>query len=136
MNGGAFTETVTVSPFPVGGVLGAGAPAAAENSEVLPAGSVAVAVTKGPAPAGIGRVTLNEALPAASVSTTPEKPRVPRKVFPSAAPNGSAGAAKNSMRKLVLGVLCSVPVMVTPTGDGTAEVSTGKFCRLFDPVSA
>ena len=42
--------------------------------------------------------------------------------------------AKNSTRKVVLGVLFSVQEIVVPV-PSTAEFSTGQFCRLFGPVS-
>src|SRR5438094_4260111 len=65
---------------------------ALENSEVLPAASVAVAVTNCPAVTA-GSVAITEALPAESVVTEV----VPRKVWPSPNPEGSAvGLEKNS----------------------------------------
>ena len=44
--------------------------------------------------------------------------------------------AKNSMRNCVLAVEFNVPVMVTCAPVVVAELSTGKFCRSFAPVSA
>ena len=78
----------------------------AENSEVLPAGSVAVAVTNWPPETEVGKVKLKLALQPPSVVTGME----PIKVFPSPLPEGShAGLAKNSSVKVVLAVLLSVP---------------------------
>ena len=58
----------------------------AENSEVLPAGSVAVAVTTSPAVVAVSSVVLMVALPEPSVLTEVE----PRKVRPSPLPDGVA----------------------------------------------
>src|SRR5437764_379678 len=70
---------------------------ALENSEVLPAASVAVAVTNCPAVTA-GSVAITDALPAESVVTEV----VPRKVWPSPKPEASAaGLEKNSMRSVV-----------------------------------
>jgi hypothetical protein len=56
-----------------------------ENSEVLPAASVAVAVTTRPSPSAAGTSRSNEALPAASVLTVV----VAKGVAPSPPPDGS-----------------------------------------------
>src|ERR1700752_979171 len=110
----------------------------AENSEVLPglggaAGLVAVAVidwpTEAEAPASVTlKVTLFP-----TVVTVAE----PRNVFPSPLPDVSHdGFAKKSNVNVVLAVLLSVPWMLTPPPDAPlADVKTGKFCRLFAPVS-
>src|SRR5687767_1242609 len=83
---------------------------ASENSDVLPAGLVAVAVNAWPAVVGRKPVA-NEALPAASVVTL----IAPMKVLPSPWPLASAdGLVKNSMEKFVFGVLFSVPATVVP----------------------
>src|SRR5262245_21060519 len=108
MTGGVFGATVTG--------------ATAENSEVLPAGSVAVALTTCPSATATGNVAVKLTSPLPSVVTVV----APRKVCPSPNPDGSATAlAKNSMRKTVLGVLLSVPVMVVLPAPVPAEVMTG-----------
>src|SRR4051794_30299209 len=97
----------------------------AENSDVLPAASVAVAVTTRPVATPTGKLTENAALPLPSVLTAVK----PRKVWPSPKPDGSAASlAKNSSRKpVVLGVLLNVPATVVLPPALTAEVITGKF---------
>src|SRR5689334_6840137 len=103
----------------------------AENSEVLPAGSVAVALMNWPAGVTTGAVNVKLARPALSVCARTE----PRKVRPWPKPEGSGvGFEKSWMVNVVLGVLSSVPstVVLVETFD-VAEVSTGKFCRLLGP---
>ena len=97
----------------------------AENSDVLLDASVAVAVT-----ISAGDVWRNGivALPAPSVVTDVD----PRKVCPSPFPDGSQAVfPKNWMTNDAFAVLFSVPT--TPPA---AAVNTGKFCRLFGPLSA
>src|SRR5947209_20562235 len=78
----------------------------AENSEVLFAASVAVAVTNEPIVRLTGKVVLMVALPPASVVTLD----APRKVWPSPLPDAShEGLEKNSTRKVVEAVELSVP---------------------------
>src|SRR6266542_1019018 len=77
----------------------------AENSDVLPAGSVAVAVMTWPA-VFTGNVTLKAALQEPSVVTVVE----PRNLCPSPYPEGSQeGLEKNSIEKVVVGRLSSPP---------------------------
>src|SRR5207248_2186351 len=72
------------------------------------------------------------ATPAGSVMTSSK----PTNVCPSPWPLGSAVTfVKNSMRKFLLAVLLSVPAIVVVPAVVTADVSTGKFCRLLGPVS-
>jgi hypothetical protein len=93
-----------------------------ENSDVLPLGSVAVAVTTPVAP--VGRVALRTALPEPSVVAVV----APRNVWPSPKKVASQAAlAKNSIRKIVLAVLLSEPVTVVLAPSEIAEVRTGKF---------
>src|SRR5437764_8674176 len=93
-----------------------------ENSDVLLAGSVAVAVMTWTTESGAGKLKL--ALQPASVVTVIE----PMKVCPSPLPEGSQEVlAKNWTVNIVLAVLLSVPW----TDVVEAEVNTGKFCRLF-----
>lgn len=83
----------------------------AENSLVLPAGSVAVALITLLVPLS-GSVAENEALPLASVVTFWN----PRNFWPSPNPIGSAAALeKNSMRNVVFAVELSVPETTLPT---------------------
>ena len=77
-----------------------------ENSDVLPAGSVAVAEMTWPTGTTVEELATKLAFPLASVVTETE----PRYVWPWPCPEGSAtGLANNSMRNVVLGVLCNVP---------------------------
>src|SRR5689334_24521632 len=96
-------------------------PAHCENSEVLPAGSVAVEVMSALSGAG------NESGPKlASPLTSVVTSVVPRKFWPSPYPVASHVAlAKNSRRKVVFGVLLSVPEIVAVPFDTTALVMTG-----------
>src|SRR5438105_2332756 len=101
-----------------------------ENSEVSLPGLVAVAVMNWPGVTEAGSVTLKVALPSAPVVAMVK----PRKVWPSPKPEGSqVGLPKNSMRKVVLAVLLSVPWIVALVPPAAAEVSIGKFCQLFGP---
>src|SRR5262245_1138216 len=80
-----------------------------ENSDVLPFGSVAVAVMKFPAPAGNVTALLNEMLPVPSVVTC----AVPRKRAPSPNPDAShAVLAKKSRSNVVEAALLRLPPMV------------------------
>src|SRR6476660_3289587 len=89
----------------------------AENSDVLFAGSVAVAVMN--PPPGVWN-SGNDALPLPSVVTLTN----PRKFWPSPVPDESHVVLLNSStRNVVPAVLLSVPV--TPL---TAAVKIGKFC--------
>ncbi len=128
----AVTEKVPDVPtmnVPLPALVNAGAAAAltmtaAENSEVLPTPSVAVAVTTRPAETATLRETLKAALPLASVVAL----RKPRNCCPSAMPPaGSASLAKNSTRNVESGVVWSVPAMTVWPLFSKAEVNTGKF---------
>src|ERR1700682_3490445 len=77
-----------------------------ESSEVLPPGSVAVALTNAPAGTLIGKSIAIGALPAASVVTVV----VPSGVWPWPKPERSAvGLVKNCRVKVVPGVLLNDP---------------------------
>ncbi len=93
-----------------------------ENSEVLLAGSVAVAV-KMVWPGGTGKTSGPKlALQVAFVVTTAN----PRNVWPSPLPRGSQITfEKNSIRKVVLAALLSVPEIVTLPAATGADVITG-----------
>ncbi len=67
-------------------------------------------------------------LPLASVVTL----LVPMKVLPSSVPEG---LEKNWTRKVLLGVLFSVPRTVVEVAEVLAEERMGLFCRLLGPVS-
>jgi hypothetical protein len=96
----------------------------AENSEVLPCGSVAVAVTASPKAGTVATMTFIAATPPAPVVTFAE----PRKVRPSPCPAGSQLVLeKNSIVKVVEGTLVSDPSTLIPPGALDARVSTGKF---------
>src|SRR5688500_2285668 len=104
----------------------------AANSEVLFEASVAVAVTTCPPVVTVPSVVLNEALPEAFVVIEAE----PRKTWPSPLPDVSqAGFAKNSTENVALAVEFNVPCTFVVPPVLTTCVNTGKFCRLFDPVS-
>src|SRR5215207_7523498 len=107
---------------------------AAENSEVfLEAVSVALAVMNCPWKIFWAGLKVKEALARMSVLTT----FLPRKVLPWPLPEGdSSRLAKNWTRKVLLGTLLSLPLMVTAPDTVLAEVMTGKFCRVLAPVSA
>src|ERR1051325_11519960 len=79
------------------------------------------------------------ALPLASVVTVVR----PRNVCPSPNPEASHVVAlatnsleKNSTVKVVLGVLLRFPTIVVEPALEVTDVRAGKFCRLFEPVSA
>src|SRR5438105_216180 len=92
-----------------------------ENSEVLPAGSVAVAVTRVRTE---GTVTLKLALPAPSVVTVVDV----RNVRPSPLPFAlHVALSKNSMVNVVAGLLFSVPEITVVPLVISAEEITGKF---------
>src|SRR5262249_26948345 len=92
-----------------------------ENSDVLPEGSVAVAVMKWPpGTEASGRLML--ASPIGSVPCIAE----PRKLCPSPHPDGSQTAlSKNSRKKVVMARLLNVPTTVVLTPSELAAVSTG-----------
>jgi hypothetical protein len=94
------------------------------NSEVLPFGSVAVAVMKLPERIAIGKVTAKLARQPPFVVTVVE----PMSISPSPKPEGSQAALeKNSIVNVMLGVLFSVPSMVVVPPALLAEVMTGVF---------
>lgn len=94
------------------------------NSEVLPFGSVAVAVMKLPEGIAIGKVTAKLATQPPFVVTVAE----PMSISPSPKPEGSQAALeKNSIVNVMLGVLFSVPSMVVVPPALLAEVMTGVF---------
>src|SRR5256714_4982497 len=105
----------------------------AENSDVLPRVSVAVAVMLRPFAIETFNEALNEALPLASVFTAMK----PRNCCPSAGrPSGSGSLAKNSIRNDELGVLVSDPLMVVVLPLELAAVRTGKFWKLLGSFGA
>ena len=115
----------------VGGWVGTTMPA--ENSEVFPSASVAVAVTMRPLATGTFRDALNETLPLASVVTLLK----PRNCCPSAGrPSGSGSLAKNSIRNVEFGALPSVPAMFVVPPFDVAAVNTGKFWKLLGSLGA
>jgi hypothetical protein len=110
-------------PYEEATVLGA------ENSEVLPAGLVAVAVTVRPAPTFWAGEKVKEALPDPSVVTL----SCPMKVLPSSPPQG---LEKNRTAKVLFGVLLRTSLMVVLRLPVLAESMTGLFWRSLGPVSA
>ena len=99
----------------------------AANSEVLPSGPVAVAVTVSPTATGKRvRVAENVALPAAPIGTVVEAE------IALARPRRWRRTRRGRSRPTVLS---SEPAIVTVVPLVAAPVSTGKFCRLFGPVS-
>ena len=95
----------------------------AENSDVFPFGSVAVAVMNCPLK-GLGVVKVKFALQFPSVVTGDE----PMNVWPPPKPEGSRPSLeKNSRVKVVLGALFNVPCIVVLPAELETEVSTGKF---------
>ncbi len=96
----------------------------AENSDELPAASVAVAVTTSPAEVAPRPVAVNG--PAGTL-------RPPRKRAPSPCVPSHAVLAKNSTRYVPAAVSSEPPTEVE--APPVALVRTGKFCRLFGPVS-
>ena len=99
-----------------------------------PWSTVAVAVTAWPpVTATPASVWLKAAKPAPSVVTLTK----PRNTSPSPWPLASpVGELKNSMRKVALAVLCTLPAMVVLPPVETALVSSGVFCRSLGPMSA
>src|SRR5205085_9180223 len=98
--------------------------------EVLVSGSVAVAMTRMPGVSATGRLALKLALPDPSVVTlaAPRKYCAPLELE-------KVGWAKNSNRYVRPATLFSEPrTEVLPAV--VAEASTGKFCKLFGPLSA
>ena len=62
---------------------------------------------------------------------------VPMKRCPSPKPEGSHSALeKNSIVNVVFALLLSVPIICVLPMALLADVNSGKFCRLFGPVSA
>jgi len=103
-----------------------------ENSDVFPSGSVAVAVMNSPT----GTADVTNTLKLASQPLSVVTLVAPMKRFPSPKPEGShSELAKNSMVKAVFGWLLRVPVICMLWPSLPADVSDGKFCRLFGPVS-
>jgi hypothetical protein len=102
-----------------------------ENSDVFPRLSVAVAVTYSvDASTTRESVAVNPAWPRTSVETA----TAARSSLPSPCPLGSQSAAlKTSTTKLLFDAPSSVPETAVPPRK--AGSSTGKFCRLFAPVS-
>src|SRR5262249_47845859 len=116
-----------------GGTLTSVTAMGAENSEVPSGLAVAVAVRNPLAGDGDDKTGVKLAFPVASVCTW----AVPRKTSPSRKPDGSEAVfRKNSRRKDEPGELSRVPWTSRPPAVLTAEVSTGKFWRLFGPLSA
>ena len=103
----------------------------AENSDVFPLGSVAVAVITSP----IGTsATDREKFPFPSGWVTIGK--CARKRAPSPFPDGShEPLAKSSTVYAVSPMLLSVPVIEVDPPSVCAEATTGKFWRPFGPVS-
>src|SRR5579884_2142846 len=104
-----------------------------ENSDVLPAGSVAVAVITSPTGTS-STVRENVPIPSAWVATA----KCARNVVPWPFPDGShKGLAKSSTVNPVSGVSSRLPstTVVPLCVSVVAEVTTGKFCRPFGPVS-
>src|SRR5450432_480953 len=106
-----------------------------EISEVFPAGSVAVAPRCEPAATATGSTALKVALPVPSVVAGTE-PRYVRPSTKSCVREVQGGSAYTSMSKGVDGVLFKVPATVVVVAPKVTEVISGKFCRLFEPVSA
>src|SRR5437660_10793518 len=106
--------------------------AQAENSEVLLFASVAVVVMIGPVTTVFGTEKVKLALHEASVVTLVK----PRNVWPSPLPDELQVAfAKNSILNCPFAVLFKVPWIVVVLEFAIAELITGKFCRLFGPIS-
>src|SRR5215217_6794295 len=100
-----------------------------ENSEVLPAGLVAVAVTVLPTPTFWAGEKEKVTLPLPSVVTD----FCPMNFLPSFVPEG---LEKNCTLKVLLGVLFSLALTVVLSAPVLAERTTGLFCRPLGPVSA
>src|SRR2546423_15030033 len=103
------------------------AASAAEISEVLPDGSVAVAVMFSPAATAAARLAEKAAAQPALVAALVE-PRYVRACVP-------APFEKNSIVYVVLATEFSVPVIRMFEPVVCADVSSGKFCRLLPPES-
>jgi hypothetical protein len=90
--------------------------------------------TTDPGVIGVAAVKLKVAFPLASVVTGSSTSMA---VWPSPLPEGAShvGLVKNSRWKLRLGVLLKVPWIVVEPAKVLTKVITGKFCKLFDPVS-
>src|SRR5207248_1241547 len=103
-----------------------------ENSEVLLAASVAVAVTNWPAATKTGNASVKLATPAPSVVTEV----VPTYRSPSPEPEGSAAVlAKIWIRNVERGLPAYVPLTITPLAVEATEVKVGWFRRMFGPVA-
>src|SRR5688500_15320734 len=97
---------------------------AAENSDVFPLGSVAVAVMTRPAGNPAGNVTLIVASPLAFVVTGV----VLKNCAPSPLPEGSTAAfVKKSIWKVVFGIDFKLPWIVVLLLVDDSDVNTGKF---------
>src|SRR5688500_3007822 len=106
---------------------------AAENSEVLPVAFVAVAVMNLPAGTATGNTMLKLALQEPSVAMVTTS----RYVWPSPKPEGSATSfEKSSISNVWLALLLRVPSIVVVEPSVSALVSTGKFCRKFEPETS
>jgi hypothetical protein len=128
----SFVE-LTVNVPPVGGPPAAVTRTQFENSDVFPAGSVAVAVTAVPTERFDSRTMFRPCVPAAGVVTF----CVPTCSAPS--PFGRAkwhsGLAKYSTRIAVLGVVSRTASIVVFVPFVVALVICGQFCSWFDPLS-
>src|SRR5262245_60499158 len=83
--------------------------------------------------AGVGKeMLLNEAMPVVALVTTVLEPR---NVSPSRARGSAVVLKKNSITNDVLGRLLSEPETVVFFRSIVARVRSGKFCKLFGPVS-
>ena len=114
-------------------VVGAVTRKAGDSSDVLPAGSVAVAVTKLSMSTVTGSSMRKSAWPAPSVRTF----AVPSGLSPSPLPDGSALVlAKSSTRYCVSAAASSVPVSSVVSPRSVTPVTSGKFCSAFAPSSS
>ena len=105
----------------------------AENSEVLPFGSVAVTVIELPGFWAAAGINSKSASPWSSVTMMIE----PRSVSPSPKPESLQSVlAKNSSVNEVFGPLFRLPVTVVLSASVTELAISGAFCKLFAPVSA
>src|SRR5512144_207390 len=110
---------------------GGGAAKHAENSDVLPEGSVAVAVIQGPS-AGPLMMAAKATLPPPSVIAS----TAPSGRWPWPLPDASQTSdAKSSMRNESDARLLSVPSISVEVGDSATAVRTGKFWSRFAPTS-
>src|SRR3982751_6611118 len=130
-----------VPPFPptvptVTGAVAASTDLHRENSDVLPSGSVAVAVTTDPF--GTFDVAPNDAEKIKSPLPSVEMPLIePNHTAPSPLPDAwHVGLWNSSITNGVFGVLLNVPWnTLVPSTSFSAKTTAGKFCRLFDPPS-